>query len=93
MALYEPSLFESRGGSDVLDGALLKKAIVLAGAMIPYAFGSSDELFNLGSALSFAQALPAGVYIAMNGRRFAAGRVVNNCEVGVFEERRLNAQA
>lgn len=93
LALYEPSLFESRGGSDVLDGALLKKAIVLAGAMIPYAFGSSDELFNLGSALSFAQALPAGVYIAMNGRRFAAGRVVNNCEVGVFEERRLNAQA
>src|SRR2546429_1437598 len=33
-----------------------------------YAFGSSDGLFNLGSALSFVQVLPAGVYIAMNGR-------------------------
>src|SRR5215211_4735342 len=28
------------------------KTIVLTGAMIPYAFGSSDGLFNLGSALS-----------------------------------------
>src|SRR5918999_5178036 len=46
------------------------KTVVLTGAMIPYAFGSSDGLFNLGSALSFAQVLPAGVYIAMNGRSF-----------------------
>src|SRR5918999_3704512 len=46
------------------------KTVVLTGAMIPYAFGSSDGLFNLGSALSFVQALPAGVYIAMNGRSF-----------------------
>ena len=38
--------------------------------MIPYAFGSSDGLFNLGSALSFVQVLPPGVYIAMNGRCF-----------------------
>ena len=44
------------------------KTIVLTGAMIPYAFGSSDGLFNLGSALSFVQVLPPGVYIAMNGR-------------------------
>ena len=35
------------------------KTIVLTGAMVPYAFGSSDGLFNLGSALSFAQVLPA----------------------------------
>ena len=47
-----------------------RKTIVLTGAMIPYAFGSSDGLFNLGSALSFAQALPAGVYVAMNGTAF-----------------------
>ena len=47
------------------------KTIVLTGAMIPYAFGSSDGLFNLGSALSFAQVLPPGVYIAMNGQHFA----------------------
>src|SRR5947209_441570 len=47
------------------------KTIVLTGAMVPYAFGSSDGLFNLGSALSFVQALAPGVYIAMNGRCFA----------------------
>lgn len=45
-----------------------RKTVVLTGAMVPYKFGSSDGLFNLGSALSFAQTLPAGVYVAMNGR-------------------------
>jgi L-asparaginase len=63
------------------------KTIVLTGAMIPYAFGSSDGLFNLGSALSFVQALPAGVYIAMNGQHFAWDRVRKNRETGVFEAR------
>jgi len=61
------------------------KTIVLTGAMIPYAFGSSDGLFNLGSALSFAQVLPAGVYIAMNGQHFPWDRVRKNRETGVFE--------
>jgi len=61
------------------------KTIVLTGAMIPYAFGSSDGLFNLGSALSFVQVLPAGVYIAMNGRYFVWDRVRKNRETGVFE--------
>jgi L-asparaginase len=61
------------------------KTIVLTGAMIPYAFGSSDGLFNLGSALSFAQTLPAGVYLAMNGRYFVWDRVRKNKETGVFE--------
>jgi L-asparaginase len=61
------------------------KTVVLTGAMIPYAFGSSDGLFNLGSALSFAQALPAGVYIAMNGQQFSWDRVRKNRESGVFE--------
>jgi L-asparaginase len=61
------------------------KTIVLTGAMIPYAFGSSDGLFNLGSALSFAQVLPPGVYIAMNGQHFAWDRVRKNRETGVFE--------
>ena len=60
--------------------------VVLTGAMIPYAFGSSDGLFNLGSALSFAQLLPPGVYVAMNGRHFAWNRVRKNRETGVFEE-------
>lgn len=61
------------------------KTIVLTGAMIPYAFGSSDGLFNLGSALSFAQVLPAGVYIAINGQHFAWDTVRKNRETGVFE--------
>ena len=61
------------------------KTVVLTGAMIPYAFGSSDGLFNLGSALSFAQVLPPGVYIAMNGQCFAWDRVRKNTHTGVFE--------
>ena len=62
------------------------KTIVLTGAMIPYAFGSSDGLFNLGSALSFAQALPPGVYIAIHGQCFPWDRVRKNRERGEFEE-------
>ena len=61
------------------------KTIVLTGAMVPYAFGSSDGLFNLGSALSFVQVLPPGVYIAMNGRYFSWGAVRKNREAGTFE--------
>ena len=61
------------------------KTIVLTGAMVPYAFGSSDGLFNLGSALSFAEVLPPGVYIAMNGQHFVWDRVRKNRDAGVFE--------
>jgi L-asparaginase len=61
------------------------RTIVLTGAMIPYAFGSSDGLFNLGSALSLAQVVPPGVYIAMNGQYFAWDRVRKNRESGIFE--------
>lgn len=61
------------------------KTVVLTGAMIPYAFGSSDGLFNLGSALSFVQALPRGVYIAMNGKSFPWDDVRKNRGAGVFE--------
>jgi L-asparaginase len=61
------------------------KTIVLTGAMIPYAFGSSDGMFNLGSALSFVQALPPGVYVAMNGRCFPWDDVRKNRQTGVFE--------
>ena len=71
----------------VLAAAGLKeKTIVLTGAMVPYAFGSSDGLFNLGSALSFVQVLPPGVYIAMNGRHFSWDQVRKNRETGVFED-------
>jgi L-asparaginase len=66
--------------------AVSDKTVVLTGAMIPYAFGSSDGLFNLGSALSFVQVLPPGVYIAMNGKCFPWDRVRKNRERGEFEE-------
>jgi L-asparaginase len=62
-----------------------EKVVVLTGAMIPYAFGSSDGLFNLGSALSLVQALPPGVYVAMNGQHFRWDRVRKNRGTGVFE--------
>jgi L-asparaginase len=61
------------------------RTIVLTGAMIPYAFGSSDGLFNLGSAVSFAQVLNPGVYVAMNGQCFPWDRVRKNRETGIFE--------
>jgi L-asparaginase len=64
---------------------LVGKTVVLTGAMVPYAFGSSDGLFNLGSALSFVQALQPGVYVAMNGRCFPWDRVRKNKSTGVFE--------
>jgi len=63
------------------------KTIVLTGAMVPYKFGSSDGLFNLGSALAFVQTLEPGVYIAMNGRCFSWDNVRKNREVGEFEEK------
>jgi L-asparaginase len=69
-----------------IDKAIHGKTIVLTGAMIPYKFGSSDGLFNLGSAMAFVQTLPAGVYVAMNGCCFTAGRVRKNKQTGLFEK-------
>jgi L-asparaginase len=70
----------------VLSKRVKDKVIVITGAMIPYKFGSSDGLFNLGSALAFVQTLSPGVYIAMNGRCFKADNVRKNKLTGVFEE-------
>ena len=72
----------------VLGRSIKDKTIVLTGAMIPYKFGSSDGLFNLGSALAFVETLPSGVYIAMNGRCFWWENVTKNRKTGVFEELR-----
>ncbi|MBM3462617.1 MAG: asparaginase [Armatimonadetes bacterium] len=69
-----------------LGESLREKTIVLTGAMVPYKFGSSDGLFNLGSALAFVQTLPPGVYIAMNGRCFRWNCVRKDRKTGVFEE-------
>jgi L-asparaginase len=69
-----------------LGTAGLAKTIVITGAMVPYKFGSSDGLFNLGSAMAFVQSLPHGVYVAMNGRYFRWDRCKKNRQTGVFEE-------
>ena len=74
-----------------LAGRVVGKTVVLTGAIIPYAFGSSDGLFNLGSALSFVQVLPPGIYVAMNGQHFAWNAVQKNRETGVFEARSRRA--
>ncbi|MDR0734912.1 MAG: asparaginase [Elusimicrobiota bacterium] len=68
-----------------LGNKIKNKTIVLTGAMIPYKFGASDGIFNLASALSFAQVLPAGVYVAMNGKLFQFDNVIKNKRQGVFE--------
>jgi L-asparaginase len=72
--------------ANALGQAGLEKTIVLTGAMVPYKFGSSDGLFNLGSALAFAQTLSRGVYVVMNGRCFIWNNVKKNRKTGEFEE-------
>jgi len=70
----------------VLASSIKNKTIVLTGAMIPYKFGSSDGLFNLGSSLAFVQTLPQGVYISMNGKYFRWDNLKKNKQTGMFEE-------
>lgn len=70
----------------LLDAAIPDKTIVLTGAMIPYAFGSSsDGFFNLGSAMAFAQVLPPGVYVCMNGQYWLADQAMKNRSTGYFQ--------
>jgi len=88
----EKNIIITHGTDTITDTAQLlakkikDKTIVLTGAMIPIKFGSSDGLFNLGSALAFAQTLPAGIYVAMNGRYFTWDNVRKNKQTGMFEE-------
>ena len=72
--------------AEVLARNIKNKIIILTGAMIPIKFGSSDGLFNLGSALSFVQILNPGVYITMNGRYFHYDNVRKNKKIGIFEK-------
>jgi L-asparaginase len=53
--------------------------------MVPYQFGSSDGMFNLGTAMAFVQTLTPGVYVAMNGECFPWNSVRKNREKGIFE--------
>ncbi len=71
----------------LINKKLDNKTVVLTGAMVPYAFGtSSDGFFNLGSALAFVQILPPCVYVVMNGRYFKWNEVKKNLKTGYFEE-------
>jgi len=71
--------------ASLLGGGIRGKTIVLTGAMVPYQFGSSDGMFNLGTALAFVQTLSPGVYVAMNGSCFPWHSVRKNREQGIFE--------
>ena len=71
--------------AELLAKNIKDKIIILTGAMIPIKFGSSDGLFNLGSALSFVQTLDTGVYVTMNGRYFNWDNVRKNKKIGIFE--------
>ncbi len=70
----------------VLGPEIKNKTIILTGAMIPYAFGSSDGFFNIGTALGFVQTLPPGVFVVMNGQYFEWNNVKKNTTTGVFEK-------
>lgn len=61
------------------------KTIILTGAFVPYSFGKSDALFNLGCALGLIQTLDQGVYITMHGHLFRWDNVKKNEKVGKFE--------
>jgi L-asparaginase len=66
---------------------LKDKTIILTGAMIPYAFGSSsDGFFNLGCALAYVQILKPDVYITMQGQYFLWNKVQKNSIKGCFEK-------
>jgi L-asparaginase len=61
------------------------KTIVLTGALNPARFQGSDAVFNIGCAVGAIQALPDGVYIAMNGRVWDPARVRKNRDANRFE--------
>jgi len=61
------------------------KTIVLTGALSPARFRGSDAEFNIGTAVGAVQSLPAGVYIAMNGRIWNPAKVRKNVQANRFE--------
>jgi L-asparaginase len=75
--------------AELLGRSIAGKTIVLTGAMVPYTFGSSDGMFNLGTAVAFVQTLEPGVYVAMNGKCFPWNNVQKDRERGVFDAREL----
>ena len=67
-------------------GDIPGKTIVLTGAMQPARFRFTDAVFNIASAMMAAQTLPAGVYIAMNGRIFDPRTARKNVALNRFED-------
>ncbi len=61
------------------------KTIVLFGAMQPARMRYSDAMYNLGVASAAVQLLPAGVYLAMNGKIFDPRKVTKNRSLNRFE--------
>ena len=61
------------------------RTIVLTGALTPARFRTTDAVFNVGMAVAAVQVAAPGVYIAMNGQVFRAGRVRKNREENRFE--------
>ena len=61
------------------------KTIVLTGALSPARFRSTDADFNVGMAVAAVQVAAPGVYIAMSGQVFEAGKVRKNREANRFE--------
>lgn len=70
--------------ADVLAG-IPGKTIVLTGALSPARFRTTDAVFNVGMAVAAVQTLDAGVYIAISGQVFAAGKVRKNRAMNRFE--------
>ena len=61
------------------------KTIVLTGALSPARFRSTDADFNVGMAVAAVQVAAPGVYIAMSGQVFEAGKVRKNRDANRFE--------
>ena len=70
--------------ADALSG-IPGKTIVLTGALSPARFKTTDAIFNVGMAVAAVQSVEPGVYIAMSGQVFEAGKVRKNREENRFE--------
>ncbi len=64
---------------------LAGKTIILTGALTPARFKTTDAVFNIGMAVAAAQTAAPGVYIAMSGQVFPAGKVRKNRAENRFE--------
>ncbi len=71
--------------ADVLAG-ITGKTIVLTGALSPARFKTTDAIFNIGMAIAAVQTVEPGVYLAMSGQVFEAGKVRKNKEENRFEK-------